>query len=75
MIVTIKYKGIELDCTGFITIDKDPYATGDSPTEVNVSFKSITLKNDDVNIYDLIEHDIDIIEKLAIEEWSKYGFK
>ena len=69
--ITIEYKGIKLDCYVNVTVTRDPLGTGDSPTEYDVDYDYINLHDDDIDIYALLENDIDKISDLVIEKYKE----
>jgi len=67
MIITIKYKGIDLDCKVKITVTHDVYGTGDSPSETDVECDWICLPtNYLINLMPLLENDMDKITDLVL---------
>lgn len=69
MIVTIKYKGVELEVEGTY----NPYDAGDywtPPSGGDFEIENVTLEG--VDVFLLIEHDIDEIERLCLKEIDKY---
>lgn len=55
-LATIYLNGIRLDAYYQITITKDPFGTGDSPTEYDVDLLEISIPSDAQNLIELI-HD------------------
>lgn len=74
-----KYRGeievpVEVEAT--VVPYKDPFATGDSPTEYDVKIKSVIIHDsreydDGEDIVDRIDNDdLDYFEEMAIEEYK-----
>lgn len=51
---TIQVCGIDLDVYYDCTITRDPYGTGDSPTEYEVDIQSIEVTGDTQNIQEIL---------------------
>lgn len=67
MIISIVYKGIDLDCKVKVTTTHDVYGTGDSPSETDVEFDWITLQNNSTeDLMPLLENDMDKITDLVL---------
>jgi hypothetical protein len=66
---TIQVCGIDLDVYYDCTITRDPYGTGDSPTEYEVDIQAVEIAGDTQDIQDIladrcIEYIIDTIIKI-----------
>jgi len=76
MILTINYKGIELDCNVKVTITVDPlgtlsYCGTASPTEYDVDYDWICLPtNYLINLMPLLDNDLDKITDLVIAAYK-----
>ena len=64
---TVDINGVKLDVYYTATIHKDPFATGDSPTEVEILIDSVTWTNDVVDLQEIISDEVlDEIERKLI---------
>jgi hypothetical protein len=67
MIISIVYKGIDLDCKVKVTTTYDPLCTGDSSSEIDVEYDWIALQNNSTeDLMPLLENDMDKITDLVI---------
>ena len=55
---TVDINGIKLDVYYTATIHHDPFATGDSPTEVEILIDSVTALDDVVDLQEMLSDEV-----------------
>jgi hypothetical protein len=70
-LATVELNGMKFDAYYEVDVTKDPYGTGDSPTQIDISIGEISLPNNATNLIEIMDSYWieDAKEQLAEIEW------